>query len=114
MISHVHANKSARDIELSLTRSDPDQYPNLLHLIEQKYGFVILKRRHSPRPGAAQTYLLACQTICSNGTELLHRYEHLTPECASLQALEDHVQSHLMNIMQRHFFGRDRLRHFSG
>lgn len=96
-----------REAEYRFSGEDNQIFPNLSRLLLQGYNFIVLQRCPDPLQPHQLTYLLACEVICSNGTELLHRHEHLTPEFNRLNELEHFVRHNMMAILHRHFFGRD-------
>jgi hypothetical protein len=106
MTSYIQNRRVYRDSEYAFSEEDNQLYPHLARLLQQGYNFVIL-RRLTRLGQAGQSYLLACELICSNGTELLHRHETLTPNFDTLGDLEQFIRHNMMNILHRHFFGRD-------
>lgn len=106
MTSYIQSRRVYRDTEYAFSNEESQLYPHLARLLQQGYNFVIL-RRHPRLQHPGQTYILACEVICSNGTELLHRHETLTPEFSALEELEYFIRHNMMNVLHRHFFGRD-------
>lgn len=101
------SDRTQKEAEYLFDNEDARSYPHLGRLLRQGYNFVVVKRcgdLHNPRQRA---YALACETICSNGTELLQRRELLTPGFDNLQKLEQFIQHNMLNIMHKHFFGRE-------
>jgi hypothetical protein len=107
MTNYVRKNRVYREVEYHFSDEDNQLFPNLSRLVLQGYNFVILQRCPNPLLPHQVFYLLACEVICSNGTALLHRHEHLTPEFNRLSELEHFVRYNMMAILHRHFFGRD-------
>jgi hypothetical protein len=107
MTTQIHTQVTSRDAEYALNPDEKLVYPQIQSLLSQKYGFLILKRCQRIQPPREYVYILACEVFCSNGTEVLHRYEPLSPIFASLNDLEGFVSQQLMNILHRHFYGRD-------
>ncbi|MCR6652907.1 MAG: hypothetical protein NVV73_16100 [Cellvibrionaceae bacterium] len=103
MTSYIHGRRVYRDSEYAFSSEENRAYPHLARLLLQGYNFVILRRRQAE----LATYVLACEVICSNGTELLHRHETLTPDFGELAELENFIGNNMMNVLHRHFFGRD-------
>lgn len=106
MTSYIQNRRVYRDTEYAFSGEENQQYPHLARLLQQGYNFVVL-RRHPRLRQPGQSYVLACEVICSNGTELLHRHETLTPDFESLGGLEQFIRHNMMNVLHRHFFGRD-------
>lgn len=107
MTTHIHGGRIPREVEYLFHGDDARNHPHLGRLLQKGYNFIIIRRScniHSPRE---RTYALACETLCSNGTELLQRRELLTPEFDDLQTLEHFTQHNMINIMHKHFFGRE-------
>lgn len=107
MTSYIRSGRVYRDSEYAFSNEDNQSYPQLARLLHQGYNFVVLRRHPRLRQGGQPTYVLACEVICSNGTELLHRHETLTPEFDVLGELEHFIGHNMMNVLHRHFFGRD-------
>lgn len=107
MTTHVHAKCVQREAEYLFSAEDVRLYPHLGRLLRQGYSFVVLKCCSSVQRPEEFTYLLACEIMCSNGTELLQRREPLTPNFRDLHTLEHFTQHNMLNIMQKHFFGRE-------
>ena len=107
MTSYIHRHRVYREAEYTFTGEDNKLYPHLSRLLLQGYNFVILQRCPQPRQPQQLRFVLACEIICSNGTELLHRHEALTPEFGKLGELEYFIRYNMMNVLHRHFFGRD-------
>lgn len=107
MTSYIQSRRVYRDSEYAFSREENQSYPHLARLLLQGYNFVVLRRHPRLRQSGQQSYVLACEVICSNGTELLHRHETMTPEFAALSELEDFIRHNMMNVLHRHFFGRD-------
>lgn len=107
MTTYIHGDRVQREIEYLFCRDDAKNYPHLGRLLQQGYNFIVLRRCCNLRSPRERTYVLACETICSNGRELLQRREMLTPDFKDLQALERFTQHNMINIMHKHFFGRE-------
>lgn len=107
MSSYFQQRRVYREIEYRFSSDDSQRYPHLGRLLLQGYNFVVLQRCPKPLQPRQLTFLLACEVICSNGTELLHRHEHLTPEFSRMEDLEHFVRHNMMAILHRHFFGRE-------
>ncbi len=107
MTTYIPRDRMYREAEYSFSGEENQLYPHLGRLLVQGYNFVVLQRCQQPRQPLQYTYLLACAVICSNGTELLHRHETLTPEFHRLKDLEQFIRHNMMNVLHRHFFGRD-------
>jgi hypothetical protein len=107
MTSYIQNRRVYRDSEYAFSHEENRSYPHLARLLQQGYNFVVLRRHPRLRQPGQQTYVLACEVMCSNGTELLHRHETLTPEFANLGELENFIGHNMMNVLHRHFFGRD-------
>jgi len=100
-----HHRRVYREQEWVFTQEQCSHFPTLSGLLERKQNFLILQRLRHPQLPEAHTFVLAFDLICSNGTELLQRYEALTPEFKMLTDLERFAKKNLLNIMQQHFFG---------
>jgi len=107
MTSYIQSRRVYRDTEYAFSGEENQQYPHLARLLQQGYNFVVLRRHPRLRQPGQHTFILACEVICSNGTELLHRHETLTPEFSALNELEHFIRHNMMNVLHRHFFGRD-------
>lgn len=107
MTIDIHSNRMEREAEYLFCGNDARSYPHLGRLLQQGYNFIVLKRCCNIDNPAQRTYALACEIICSNGTELLQRRDLLTPAFADLQALEQFTQHNMLTIMHKHFFGRE-------
>lgn len=107
MTTFIHRERVQREVEYLFSREEAGRYPHLGRLLHQGYNFVVLKRSCSLQKPHQRSYALACEIICSNGTELLQRRELLTPDFGDLQTLEHFTQHNMLNIMHKHFFGRE-------
>jgi hypothetical protein len=107
MTTYVNGRRIYKETEYKFSGEDDQAFPHLSRLLLQGYNFVVLQRCPDPAHPRQLTYLLACEVICSNGTELLHRHEALTPEFGRLSELEHFVRHNMMAVLHRHFFGRD-------
>ncbi len=106
MTSDIQNHRMYRDSEYMFSGEENQLYPHLARLLQQGYNFVVLQRR-TRLCQASRSYVLACELICSNGTELLQRHETLTPYFDKLVDLEQFIRHNMMNVLHRHFFGRD-------
>lgn len=107
MTTYIHTNRMQREAEYMFSCDDAKNYPHLGRLLQQGYNFVVLRCCSNLRSPHERSYALACEIICSNGTELLQRRELLTPNFSDLQGLEHFTQHNMLNIMHKHFFGRE-------
>ena len=107
MTTYIHADRVQREVEYLFSGDDARLYPHLGRLLQQGYNFIVLKRRSNLRSPHERNYALACEIICSNGTELLQRRELLTPDFRDLKMLEDFIRHNMLQIMHKHFFGRE-------
>jgi hypothetical protein len=105
--TYIHANRVQREAEYLFSSQDAQTYPHLGRLLQRGYNFVVLKRCMNLQSPRERSYVLACEIICSNGTELLQGRELLTPDFSDLKSLEHFVQVNMLNIMHKHFFGRE-------
>jgi hypothetical protein len=106
MTGHFQNRRMCRESEYAFSAQDKQRYPNLDRLLQQRYHFVVLCR-NAPKTSFGATFLLASEIVCSNGTQLVHRHEPLTPTFSSLAELEHFIQHNMMNVLHRHFYGRD-------
>ncbi|MBC6906383.1 hypothetical protein DWB84_13045 [Saccharophagus sp. K07] len=107
MTSYIHSRRVYKETEYLFSAEEYNLYPHLARLLQQGYNFVVLRRCPPFRESPQYTYLLACEIICSNGTELLHRHEGLTPDFPNLADLEHFIRHNMIRVLHRHFFGRD-------
>lgn len=107
MTTYIQRQRVYRETEYVFSAEENQHYPNLARLLHQGYNFVVLRRAPPFRQPPQYTYLLACEVICSNGTELLHRHEAMTPDFANLGDLEHFIRHNMMKVLHRHFFGRE-------
>lgn len=107
MTAYIHHKRVYKEAEYRFSGEEIKIYPQLGRLLHQGYNFIVLQRLRHPHLPLTRTFSLACEVICSNGTELLQRHEVLTPEYHSLRELEHFIQNNMLNVMHKHFFGRE-------
>ncbi len=100
-----HLLRVYREVEYLFSDDELSIYPQLSRLLHKGYNFIVLQRLRHPRVPLTRTFVLACDLICSNGTELLHRHEILTAEFHTLADLEHYIHNNMLDVLQKHFFG---------
>lgn len=113
MTISIGSSKLRREEEYSFSRDDRMHYPRLWQLLQQGYNFVVLAKESGDFNQPNLHFSLARQSICSNGSELQERFDALTQSFEQLDQLESHITHNMPGILQKHFFGKHRVRPFT-
>lgn len=95
--------------EYVFSLEDRVNYPSLWRLLQRGYNFVLLVENSGDFNRPTKLFRLAYESTCSNGSELRKSFEHLTAGHSQLADLEHFVACNMLHILQKHFFGKNRV-----